>query len=44
MLDIPYIPPYTNLAGSRIAGGVNYASAGGGILDESGFYLVIHLN
>ncbi|GAA0163623.1 lipase [Lithospermum erythrorhizon] len=38
LLGVPSPPPFANPAtsGSRILGGVNYASAAGGILDESG--------
>ncbi|XP_051124057.1 GDSL esterase/lipase At1g29660-like [Andrographis paniculata] len=39
MLDLPnYIPPFNDpsTAGSRIVHGVNYGSAGSGILDETG--------
>ncbi|GMN56485.1 hypothetical protein TIFTF001_025590 [Ficus carica] len=38
LLGLPYVPAYKdpNTAGSRVTGGVNYASAGGGILDETG--------
>ncbi|XP_074570025.1 GDSL esterase/lipase At1g71250-like [Curcuma longa] len=43
LLGIPYLPPYAspdlNGNGSRLIYGVNYASAAGGILDESGRYL-----
>ncbi|KAI3761115.1 hypothetical protein L1987_51523 [Smallanthus sonchifolius] len=37
-LGIPAPPPFSDptTAGNRIMGGVNYASAAGGILDESG--------
>ena len=42
---MPYPPAFAdpNTAGSRILGGVNYASAAAGILDESGQHYVIHL-
>ncbi|KAJ4822422.1 hypothetical protein Tsubulata_048179 [Turnera subulata] len=38
MLGVPYPPAFANpsTAGSRLLGGVNYASAAAGILDESG--------
>ncbi|OAY65604.1 GDSL esterase/lipase [Ananas comosus] len=41
LLGLPYLPPYTSpgLNGTRLLGGVNYASAAGGILDETGRYL-----
>ncbi|XP_010930550.2 GDSL esterase/lipase At1g71250 [Elaeis guineensis] len=41
LLGLPYLPPYTSpgLNGTRLLGGVNYASAAGGILDETGEYL-----
>ncbi|XP_020679643.1 GDSL esterase/lipase At1g71250 [Dendrobium catenatum] len=40
-LGLSYLPPYTmpGLNGTQILGGVNYASAAAGILDESGQYL-----
>lgn len=42
-LGLPYPPPYADqfTSGSRLLGGVNYASAGGGILDETGRHFVI---
>lgn len=45
LLGIPYLPPYASpdLNDSRLIYGVNYASAAGGILDESGRYLVSSL-
>ncbi|KAL3684564.1 hypothetical protein R1sor_002586 [Riccia sorocarpa] len=38
LLNIPYIPPYLdpNTRGASILGGVNFASAAAGILDETG--------
>lgn len=41
-LGIPAPPPFLDptTAGNRILGGVNYASAAGGILDESGSHYV----
>ncbi|XP_020253773.1 LOW QUALITY PROTEIN: GDSL esterase/lipase At1g71250-like [Asparagus officinalis] len=41
LLGLPYLPPYTSpfANGTALLGGVNYASAAGGILDESGQYL-----
>ncbi|XP_062076138.1 GDSL esterase/lipase At1g71250 [Humulus lupulus] len=38
LLGLPYVPAFANptTVGSRILGGVNYASAAGGILDETG--------
>lgn len=43
LLGLPYIPAFANptTVGSRILGGVNYASAAGGILDETGQTFVI---
>ncbi|KMT19946.1 hypothetical protein BVRB_1g009920 [Beta vulgaris subsp. vulgaris] len=37
-LAMPYLPPFADptAIGARIMGGINYASAGGGILDETG--------
>ncbi|XP_077251459.1 GDSL esterase/lipase At1g71250-like [Tasmannia lanceolata] len=42
MLGLPYPPPYAdpNSNGKRILSGVNYASAAGGILEETGRYFV----
>jgi hypothetical protein len=44
-LEVSYIPAYTTsgLNGTRLLGGVNYASAGGGILDETGQHLVLSI-
>ncbi|KAL6658147.1 hypothetical protein ACP70R_003733 [Stipagrostis hirtigluma subsp. patula] len=41
LLNLAYPPAYTTpgLAGAGLLGGANYASAGGGILDESGRFL-----
>ncbi|XP_078170104.1 GDSL esterase/lipase At1g71250-like [Carex rostrata] len=41
LLELPYIPAYitTGLNGTRLLGGVNHASAAGGILDETGQHL-----
>ncbi|ONK57705.1 uncharacterized protein A4U43_C09F3240 [Asparagus officinalis] len=41
LLGLPYLPPYTSpfLNGTALLAGVNYASAAGGILDESGQFL-----
>ncbi|KAJ4809997.1 GDSL esterase/lipase [Rhynchospora pubera] len=41
LLELPYIPAYTTAGpnGTSRLGGVNYASAGGGILDETGQHL-----
>ncbi|KAF3440944.1 hypothetical protein FNV43_RR19230 [Rhamnella rubrinervis] len=38
LLGLPYVPAFAdpNTVGARILGGVNYASAAGGILDETG--------
>ncbi|XP_043711417.1 GDSL esterase/lipase At1g71250-like [Telopea speciosissima] len=38
MLGLPYVPPYADptTSGARILGGVNYASAAAGILEETG--------
>ncbi|BFG40438.1 hypothetical protein CerSpe_267120 [Prunus speciosa] len=38
LLGLPYVPPFAdpNTNGTRILGGVNYASATAGILDETG--------
>ncbi|KAF8405643.1 hypothetical protein HHK36_007719 [Tetracentron sinense] len=38
MLGVPYVPAYADptTVGARIVGGVNYASAAAGILDETG--------
>ena len=43
LLGLPYLPPYTSpfLSGTAMLGGVNYASAAGGIMDESGRFLVL---
>lgn len=43
MLGVPYPPAFAdpNTAGSRMLGGVNYASAAAGILDETGQNYVI---
>lgn len=40
---MPYLPPFADptAIGARIMGGINYASAGGGILDETGRHWVI---
>lgn len=45
MLGIPAPPPFADPAtsGARISGGVNYASAAAGILDETGQHYVITL-
>lgn len=42
MLGLPYPPAFAdpNTNGPRILGGVNYASAAAGILDESGQHYV----
>lgn len=43
LLGLPYLPAFKeieNTAGSRAVGGVNYASAAGGILDETGQHFV----
>lgn len=42
-LGLPYPPPYADqfTSGSRLLRGVNYASAAGGILDETGQHFVI---
>lgn len=41
-MGIPAPPPFSDpsTAGNKITGGVNYASAAGGILDESGQHYV----
>ncbi|XP_025819369.1 GDSL esterase/lipase At1g71250-like [Panicum hallii] len=41
LLGLEYVPPYTTpgLNGTALLGGVNYASAAGGILDETGRHL-----
>ncbi|KAL4632830.1 hypothetical protein ACB092_04G079400 [Castanea dentata] len=41
LLGLPYLPAFTstNTTGTNILNGVNYASAGAGILDESGRHL-----
>ncbi|KAG0499802.1 hypothetical protein HPP92_004493 [Vanilla planifolia] len=41
LLGIPYLPPYTapGLNGTQLLGGVNYASAAAGILEETGQHL-----
>ncbi|XP_072952572.1 GDSL esterase/lipase At1g71250 [Typha angustifolia] len=41
LLGLPYLPPYISpvLNETRLLSGVNYASAAGGILDESGQFL-----
>lgn len=36
------IPPFATARGSDVLRGVNYASGGAGILDESGMQLVIY--
>ncbi|KAB5512473.1 hypothetical protein DKX38_029501 [Salix brachista] len=43
-LGVPYPPAFAdpNTAGSRILGGVNYASAAAGILDESGQHYALY--
>ena len=38
-----FIPPYTQVRGEQVLGGVNYASAAAGIRDETGQQLVINL-
>lgn len=42
LLGLPYIPPYVSTIGNdrSVLWGVNFASAGAGILDESGSHLV----
>lgn len=42
LLGLPYIPAFAdpNTVGARILGGVNYASAAAGILEESGRHYV----
>ena len=46
LLGLRYVPPYTSTRGlngtaaMQVLGGVNYASAAGGILDETGQHLV----
>lgn len=42
MLGVPAPPPYADpsTTGDRILGGVNYASAAAGILDETGQHYV----
>lgn len=44
LLGLAYLPSYSSagLNGSRLLGGVNYASANAGILDETGQHLVSH--
>ena len=46
MLGLPFLPAFTstNTTGTNILNGVNYASAGAGILDESGRHLVMPSN
>ena len=46
LLGLPYLPAFANptTVGSRILLGVNYASAAGGILDETGQNFVIIIN
>ncbi|KAL6868120.1 hypothetical protein ACP4OV_014965 [Aristida adscensionis] len=41
LLNLAYLPPYATpgLAGAQLLAGVNYASAGAGILDETGSFL-----
>ncbi|KAK9996852.1 hypothetical protein SO802_021538 [Lithocarpus litseifolius] len=43
LLGLPYLPVFTstNTTGTNILDGVNYASAGAGILDESGRHLAL---
>lgn len=36
-----YIPAFASSIGEQSLKGVNYASGGGGILEETGFHLVI---
>lgn len=42
MLGLPYPPAYADpsTSGTRLLGGVNYASAAGGVLDETGRHYV----
>lgn len=42
LLGLPYVPAYAdpNTKGTRMLGGVNYASAAAGILDETGQHYV----
>lgn len=42
MLGLPVLPPYTSplATGRNVVRGVNYASAAGGILEETGQNLV----
>lgn len=47
MLGVPSPPPFLDpsTTGSKILNGVNYASASGGILDESGrHYVLTHMS